>query len=95
MYDADFCRYNLFNVLLGLDDMHKKNVLHRDIKSDNILSNSEGEVRVADLGFSNFLSDKDKYRKTQGGTMNWIAPEIAKGVRYSKQVDIWSLGCYA
>ena len=48
--------------------MHQKNVLHRDVKSENVLANEDGEIKLADLGFSNFLSDKEKFRKTRGGT---------------------------
>ena len=95
IYDADFCRHCLFNVTLAVNAMHQQNVLHRDIKSDNVLADDKGRVKLADLGFSNFLSDRESHRKTQGGTQNWIAPEIAKGVKYSKEVDVWSLGCYA
>ena len=41
----------------GLKAMHDKNILHRDIKSDNILCNAQGDIKVADLGFSVFLTE--------------------------------------
>ena len=75
--------------------MHNKNVLHRDIKSDNILSNMDGCVKLADLGFSVFLSKQEEYRKTKKGTPNWVSPEIAQGIKYSKEVDVWAFGCFA
>ena len=75
--------------------MHNKNVLHRDIKSDNILYSADGDVKITDLGFSCFLSEQAAWRKTKKGTPNWVSPEIARGVQYSKEIDVWSFGCFA
>lgn len=48
----EFCKYTLFCVAKGVADLHAKNVLHRDIKSDNILFKVDGTIKIADLGFS-------------------------------------------
>ena len=48
-YSEDFCKYTVYKVGLGLSKMHNHNVLHRDIKSENILSSSDGEIKIADL----------------------------------------------
>jgi serine/threonine protein kinase len=82
-------------VATGLQTMHANNVLHRDIKSDNILCRPNGDIKIADLGLSIFLSQQQMFRKTQKGTQNWYAPEITKGVFYSKEVDVWAFGCLA
>jgi len=81
-------------VASGLRDMHNKNVLHRDIKSDNILCRADGDIKIADLGLSVFLTEQQSYRKTRAGTTNWISPEIANGIIYSKEVDVWAFGAY-
>ena len=47
-----FCKYTLFCVANGVSDMHRKDVLHRDVKSDNILFKKDGTIKIADLGFS-------------------------------------------
>ena len=95
IYSEEFCRYTLYKTAMGLLKMHSKNVLHRDIKSDNILCDRNGEIKIADLGFSVFLSEQQAYRKTKRGTPNWVSPEIAQGVQYSKEVDVWAYGCFA
>ena len=77
VYSENFCKYTLYKTALGLFRMHSKNVLHRDIKSDNILCDRHGGVKIADLGFSVFLSEQQAYRKTKLGTPNWVSPEIA------------------
>lgn len=58
----DFVRWSLYQVVKGLEVMHDNQVLHRDIKSDNILVRPNGEVKLADMGFSVFLSEQEQYR---------------------------------
>ena len=82
-------------VALGLREMHQHNFLHRDIKSDNILCSTEGEIKIADLGFSTCLTQQEAYRRTCMGTRSWVSPEIIQKKPYSKEVDIWSYGCFA
>ena len=51
-YSENVIKYVLWQVLKGLSFLHKKNIIHRDIKSDNILISSEGAVKLSDFGFS-------------------------------------------
>ena len=87
-------KYMMFMSAQGIKSLHDKHVLHRDIKSDNVLcSPSTGKIKVADLGLAVFLTDKQNWRSTRGqGTYNWFSPELANGVIYSKEVDIWAYG---
>ena len=93
-YSENFIKYTLYCVARGLTDMHEKEILHRDIKSDNIFCNSQGEVKIADLGAGVCLTKEQAYRKTKIGTSQWIAPEIIDGKIYSKEIDVWSFGCF-
>ena len=56
-YSEAFCKYTLYMVAMGLQVMHSNNVLHRDIKSDNILCRPNGDIKIADLGLSVFLHE--------------------------------------
>jgi len=78
--------------LRALRYIHRSHRIHRDIKSDNILLNSKGEVKIADFGYAAQLTEEKNKRRTVVGTPYWMAPELIRGHDYGTKVDIWSLG---
>jgi len=82
----------LYDTLNALDYIHSYHRIHRDIKSDNVLLNMKGEVKLADFGFSVQLTKQKASRTSVVGTPYWMAPEMIKGRQYEAKVDIWSLG---
>ena len=95
-FSEDFCRWTLYQVALGLQHMHARNVLHRDIKNEKILCRPNGEVKIKSTSYSTVLSKEVPRRQTQKGNIRFgMSPEWAKGVSYSKEVDIWAFGCFA
>jgi len=81
--------------LKGLRSIHSAHKIHRDIKSDNLLINENGVLKIADFGFSCQLTQNHKKRNTIVGTPYWMAPELIQGLNYDEKVDIWSLGIMA
>ena len=95
-YSEKIVKFVCKKTLEGLEFMHNRHIIHRDIKSDNILFNSKGEVKLADFGYAVQLTAQNNARKSKVGTVCWMAPELIKGERaYDTKIDIWSFGIFA
>ena len=82
----------LIKITLGLADIHKLKILHRDLKSLNIFLKKEIDVRVGDLGVAKVLN-QTFFAKTFIGTPYYLSPEICEDKPYNDKSDVWALGC--
>lgn len=79
-----------FHTCLALEYLHAHNVIHRDLKSENLLLDKKGNVKLCDFGWSAIWDGN--FRSTFCGTKVMMAPELIKNQEYDEKVDIWALG---
>ncbi|GMR32404.1 hypothetical protein PMAYCL1PPCAC_02599, partial [Pristionchus mayeri] len=93
-FDENTTAKYIFQMADALMYCHQKSVIHRDIKPENILIGSDGELKLADFGWS--VHAPSKKRDTLCGTLDYLPPEIIDSNVYGEEVDLWSLGilCY-
>ena len=83
----------IVELILALDYIHDKKILHRDIKCSNIFITSDNTVKLGDFGLAAKLDFDGEKKRTICGTPNYIAPEVLEGRSgHSYEVDVWSLG---
>lgn len=78
---------------LGLAFMHSKNIMHRDLKPQNLFLTENDDLKLGDFGISKEIKTADKLTNTFCGTRYYMPPEIYRLERYSTAADIWALGC--
>eukprot|EP00759_Apiculatamorpha_spiralis_P025200 PhF_6_TR28269/c0_g1_i1/m.41829 len=83
--------YIMTHILNAVGYLHEHNQMHRDIKSDNVLVDLHGNLKLGDFGFTTTFGESNK-RKTVVGTPYWMAPEVIRGDPYDGAADVWSLG---
>ena len=88
-------KYIFYQIMSGIDYLHRCKIINRDIKTSNILMNKKGEIVVADYGLARRDSKETNKKYTYKlCTLCYRAPELLLGCRdYGPEVDIWSAGC--
>ncbi|GLB43723.1 putative non-specific serine threonine protein kinase [Lyophyllum shimeji] len=79
-------------IISGIEYSHRLKIVHRDLKPENVLLDDDLNVKIADFGLSNEISDGD-FLSTSCGSPNYAAPEVIRGGVYAgPEIDVWSSG---
>ncbi|KAG7304308.1 hypothetical protein JYU34_011248 [Plutella xylostella] len=86
-------RFYMHQILLGVQYLHSRRIIHRDLKLGNLFLDDDLHVKIGDFGLAARIEYDGERKQTLCGTPNYIAPEILTKKGHSFEVDIWSLGC--
>lgn len=80
-------------ICLSLEYIHRRKILHRDIKSSNIFLTKNNTIKIGDFGISKVLDNTSENAFTVQGTPYYMSPEVCQSKPYNYKSDVWSLGC--
>ncbi|XP_058403701.1 rhodopsin kinase GRK1 [Diceros bicornis minor] len=79
-------------IISGLEHLHQRGIVYRDLKPENVLLDDDGNIRISDLGLAVELKDGQTKTKGYAGTPGFMAPELLRGEEYGFSVDYFALG---
>ncbi|KDO33468.1 PLK protein kinase [Saprolegnia parasitica CBS 223.65] len=88
----DEAKHYVYQLVSGVDYLHRAHIIHRDLKLSNLLVTEQGTLKIADFGLATSFT-RHTPPSTICGTPNFIAPEVLLGKPYSYAADLWSIGC--
>uniref|UniRef100_A0A673L247 Cell division protein kinase 5 n=1 Tax=Sinocyclocheilus rhinocerous TaxID=307959 RepID=A0A673L247_9TELE len=92
--DPEIVKSFMYQLLKGLAFCHSRNVLHRDLKPQNLLINRNGELKLADFGLARAFGIPVRCYSAEVVTLWYRPPDVLFGAKlYSTSIDMWSAGC--
>lgn len=90
-FNEKIVKFYSAQIILAIGYLHSKNIIHRDLKLENILVDSNGYLKIIDYGLAKIIKDNEE-ATSFCGTPEYIAPELVNKQPYDKNVDWWAVG---
>ncbi|XP_076360399.1 serine/threonine-protein kinase D1-like isoform X2 [Tachypleus tridentatus] len=87
-------KFIVYQILIALKHLHFKNIVHCDLKPENVLLSSDSDfpqVKLCDFGFARIIGERS-FRRSLVGTPAYLAPEVVRNKGYNRSLDMWSVG---
>ncbi|CAB3986942.1 serine threonine- kinase D3 [Paramuricea clavata] len=90
-------KFLIFQILIALKHLHSRNIVHCDLKPENVLLSSNcsdcgfPQIKLCDFGFARIIGEKS-FRRSVVGTPAYLAPEVLRNRGYNRSIDMWSVG---
>lgn len=85
-------KFYFAEILLGLEYIHSKGIVYRDLKPENVLIDIDGHIKLADFGLSKVFPSQDYLTNSFCGSPEYMSPEMLMGTGHGFSVDYYSLG---
>lgn len=92
--DERVTKFLVTQILVALKHLHSKNIVHCDLKPENVLLSSDAafpQIKLCDFGFARIIGEKS-FRRSVVGTPAYLAPEVLRNKGYNRSLDMWSVG---
>ena len=93
LIEEEIIEYIIFQICLGLKEIHEKKIIHLDLTPENIFMDEFNRIKIGDFGVSKKLVTSKAYVYTKTGKHHYNAPEIELEERFNNKVDIYAFGC--
>ena len=91
-FNEEMAKFYFAQILLAIEFLHSKKIVYRDLKPENIVLDKMGYIKLTDFGLAKENMGEEATTQTFCGTPEYLAPEILRGDKYGKGVDIWCMG---
>ena len=92
-FDEVVVKFYITQIVLGIGQLHQRNIIHRDLKLENIMLCENGYIKLIDFGMSRILAPGNDQATTYAGTAEYMAPEMLdRNLDYNHSIDWWAVG---